>query len=215
MSDLKISESAWKLIFVPEVFENWDYCSEQLVNIRETYGDQGFLTIDDVADLVHLPDPKYWLTFGFNWGWDSMCDIRIEKSVVFPDYDRLNSHDWHIHFPPPKKLFENDDEFSGIEKEEMDALIDECCTYQETEPDICKEAVEPVDDPVNHPSHYTQGEIECIDAIKAATGDLYEGYLQGQIIKYVWRYRHKGANKEDLEKAKWYMERLIELYGKK
>ena len=63
-------------------------------------------------------------------------------------------------------------------------------------------------DSVNHPAHYTQGGVECIDAIKAACGDAYSGYLQGNIIKYVWRYRLKGGV-ESLEKARWYLDRLI------
>ena len=78
-----------------------------------------------------------------------------------------------------------------------------------------KEAMEKMglnvsDDPVNHPSHYTQGSIECIDAIEASmTKEEACGYLKGCVMKYVWRYRHKGGV-EDLEKARWYLDRLIE-----
>ena len=64
-------------------------------------------------------------------------------------------------------------------------------------------------DMVNSPPHYNQAGIECIDAIRAATGDGYEYYLQGNIIKYLWRYRYKNGV-EDLKKAKWYLEKLIE-----
>lgn len=63
-------------------------------------------------------------------------------------------------------------------------------------------------DAVNHPAHYTQGGVECIDAIQAATGEGFEGYLAGNIIKYVFRYRYKGGV-EDLKKARWYLDRLI------
>lgn len=69
-------------------------------------------------------------------------------------------------------------------------------------------------DPVNHPSHYTKGEIECIDAIKAATGDGYKFYLQGAIIKYMWRFDHKGNAAEDLAKANWYLNELMALESK-
>lgn len=65
-------------------------------------------------------------------------------------------------------------------------------------------------DMVNHPPHYNNSEIECIDMIRAATGDGYEYYLQGVIIKYIFRYRHKGKPIEDLKKAEWYLKRLIE-----
>jgi hypothetical protein len=65
-------------------------------------------------------------------------------------------------------------------------------------------------DMVNHPPHYNQQGIECIDAIHAACGDGFEYYLQGNIMKYLWRYRYKNGT-EDLKKAKWYLEKLIEV----
>ena len=46
-------------------------------------------------------------------------------------------------------------------------------------------------DLVNQPPHYNKSSIECIHAIEAATEDGYEYYLQGNIIKYLWRYRYK------------------------
>ena len=65
-------------------------------------------------------------------------------------------------------------------------------------------------DNVNKPPHYNQSGIECIDAIQAATGDRYEYYLQGNILKYLWRYRYKNGI-EDLRKAQWYLNKLIEV----
>ena len=69
----------------------------------------------------------------------------------------------------------------------------------------------PKNDPVNHPDHYTRGGIECIDAIAAAVQDLpgKEAWLVGQIIKYIWRYRWKNGL-EDLKKARFYLDRLIQ-----
>jgi len=64
-------------------------------------------------------------------------------------------------------------------------------------------------DMVNSPPHYNKAGIECIDAIAAATGDGYEHYLQGNIMKYLWRYRYKNGT-EDLKKAQWYLTKLIE-----
>ena len=67
-------------------------------------------------------------------------------------------------------------------------------------------------DPVNHPSHYTAGGIECIDAIAAALSchkDPVEAWLTGQIIKYIWRWPLKNGL-EDLEKAQFYLERLMD-----
>lgn len=66
-------------------------------------------------------------------------------------------------------------------------------------------------DAVNHPSHYTNGQIECIEAIKASMGaDEFCGYLKGNILKYMWRYELKSNPVQDLEKAQWYLNRLIQ-----
>ena len=63
-------------------------------------------------------------------------------------------------------------------------------------------------DPVNHPDHYTIGNIECLDAIKAALGDNYKYYVQGNVLKYIWRFNHKNGL-EDLKKARFYLDDLI------
>jgi hypothetical protein len=65
-------------------------------------------------------------------------------------------------------------------------------------------------DMVNKPPHYNNGDIETIDAIQSALGDGFEFYLQGNILKYVWRYKHKN-NLEDLKKAQWYLNKLIDI----
>jgi hypothetical protein len=64
------------------------------------------------------------------------------------------------------------------------------------------------EDMINNPAHYNKAGIECIDAICAATGEGFEHYLQGNILKYLWRYRYKNGS-EDLKKAQWYLNRLI------
>ena len=69
--------------------------------------------------------------------------------------------------------------------------------------------VEPTNDAVQHPSHYTQGGIECIEAIRASmTADGFCDYCKGNIIKYIWRWRDKGGA-EDLRKASVYLDWLI------
>lgn len=68
-------------------------------------------------------------------------------------------------------------------------------------------------DPVEHPSHYTTGDIECIEAIKASLDTAeFLGYCQGNAIKYLWRWRYKGGS-EDLRKARWYVERMLSTLG--
>ena len=60
-------------------------------------------------------------------------------------------------------------------------------------------------DNVNHPKHYTQGKIEVIDFIL----DQKLGYLESNIIKYICRYKYKNGS-EDLKKAQWYINKLIQ-----
>ena len=68
-------------------------------------------------------------------------------------------------------------------------------------------------DMVNHPIHYNKAGIETIDAI-AATNEGFKYYLQGNILKYIWRYEYKNGV-EDLEKAQWYLNKLIEVTNDK
>lgn len=64
-------------------------------------------------------------------------------------------------------------------------------------------------DKVNNPSHYGQGNIECIDYIKDfLTEEEYIGYLRGNVAKYLHRWRYKNGL-EDLKKAEWYLKELI------
>ena len=67
------------------------------------------------------------------------------------------------------------------------------------------------EDVVNHPSHYTQGSIEVIDMIESAVTGLepFEAVLVGNAMKYLCRWKHKNGV-EDLQKAIWYINKLIE-----
>jgi hypothetical protein len=68
-------------------------------------------------------------------------------------------------------------------------------------------------DMVNSPSHYASGYVECIDAIESSlTIEAFRGYLKGNIQKYLWRYEEKGDSLQDLQKAEWYLKRLIASY---
>ena len=66
-------------------------------------------------------------------------------------------------------------------------------------------------DSVNAPAHYLHGKKETIDVISdCMTADEYHGYLKGNILKYFSRYKFKGEPLEDLQKAHWYLNRLIQ-----
>lgn len=67
------------------------------------------------------------------------------------------------------------------------------------------------DDVVNHPSHYTQGNIECIEAMESAFGaEELAIYCKIAAFKYIWRTEHKNGL-EDIKKALWYMNKYVEL----
>lgn len=66
-------------------------------------------------------------------------------------------------------------------------------------------------DLVNSPEHYNYGKIECIEAIEESMiPEAFKGYLKGNTMKYLWRYERKGKPLEDLKKARWYLDRLIQ-----
>lgn len=77
-------------------------------------------------------------------------------------------------------------------------------------------AVTPKPDMVNHPPHYiSENGIETIDVIEAFTADLkgIEAVCTGNIIKYICRWKHKNGL-QDLEKARWYLNHLIDYISK-
>lgn len=72
------------------------------------------------------------------------------------------------------------------------------------------------EDVVNHPKHYKTGKIECIDCISAIV-NMYDGeqaYDAGQVIKYLYRAATKMNFMQDLRKAQWYLNRLIDIASK-
>lgn len=75
--------------------------------------------------------------------------------------------------------------------------------------------IEKVAGKVNHPSHYNFNKKETIDIIDDfCTDEEFIGFLKGNILKYIHRYSYKNGL-EDLNKAKWYIEKLISLQEKK
>ena len=109
------------------------------------------------------------------------------------------------------------DQYSCIFHKMSDDMLNKVYNwYKELDPAACENTEgeccgkEPNVDMVNHPSHYTQGGIECIDALKAATVSKtgIEAVCTANAIKYLWRYEEKNGI-EDVKKARWYIDRLI------
>lgn len=98
-------------------------------------------------------------------------------------------------------LEEEKDLWNAIEEDEMENPIYDKCKRENVSENGA--------DRVNHPSHYTQGGVECIEGIKAALGEGFVDYCQGNVLKYVWRWKYKGGV-EDLKKAQVYLGWMIE-----
>jgi hypothetical protein len=85
-------------------------------------------------------------------------------------------------------------------QEAHDILIEEGCTLD----------LEWGEDVVNKPLHYNSGGVECIEAIEASMElEAFQGYLKGNILKYIWRMSYKGKALEDCKKSQWYLNKLI------
>ena len=71
------------------------------------------------------------------------------------------------------------------------------------------------DDPVNHPSHYTQGKVECIDAMEQVFGrEAVMHYCLGATFKYLWRRKLKENEEQDIQKSLWYFDRFVEMINR-
>ena len=70
-------------------------------------------------------------------------------------------------------------------------------------------------DPVNHPSHYTSGKVECIDAMEQVFGtEVVKHYCLGACFKYLWRRKLKENEEQDIKKSLWYFDKFKELINK-
>ena len=91
------------------------------------------------------------------------------------------------------------------------SIVKDCSLLRDVSDDLldkCLESIEISDakpEMVQHPSHYNQGKVECIDAMAAATVNK-RGI---NVIKYLFRYETKNGL-EDVKKAAWYLNRLID-----
>lgn len=106
---------------------------------------------------------------------------------------------------PGVDMYEEDKcNFGGDTEEEVEERL--------RDEDKASEALDNIEkDLVNHPPHYNNGGVECIEYIKQQLGpEGFRSYLEGSIIKYIHRFKFKNQNIRDLEKSVWYTNRLIE-----
>ena len=145
---------------------------------------------------------------------------RKEKEIIlyhYCDNRTFNCTDCPLSKKYDKETNEYTDTYACVFDEMGDDMLNKCYNwYKELDQASCENAEgiccdkESNVDMVNHPAHYTQGGIECIDALKAATVSKtgIEAVCTANAIKYLWRYEEKNGI-EDVKKARWYIDRLI------
>lgn len=157
------------------------------------------LTIDNSKTMTFWKNNLESMNVGQDKKWVSAIKDEILTFSQYSEYD----HDvlWSAHTQPEELPFVDDGP-----KNVVDSVIDIMCKNQEW----VKEQAEIIfKDQVNHPSHYASGSIECIEAIESSmTKEAFAGFLKGNVQKYMWRYESKGGV-ESLQKAQWYLNRLI------
>ena len=145
---------------------------------------------------------------------------RKEKEIILYNYcdnKTFNCTECPLSKKYDKETDEFTDQYTCVFHEMSDDMLNKCYNwYKELDQASCENdednccGKEPNVDMVNHPAHYTQGGIECIDALKAATVSKtgIEAVCTANVIKYLWRYEEKNGI-EDVKKARWYIDRLI------
>lgn len=145
---------------------------------------------------------------------------RKEKETILYNYcdnKTFNCTECPLSKKYDKETDEYTDTYACVFDEMSDNMLNKCynwykelklTAYENAEAKYCGKELNA--DMVNHPSHYTQGGIECIDALKAATVSKtgIEAVCTANVIKYLWRYEEKNGI-EDVKKARWYIDRLI------
>lgn len=152
-------------------------------------------------DLEVAMDAKDWK--GYEGVYDDIKSRDIDKNEDFAKkvaYEDIIEHD--------NKMMKGED-FQKA-KELGQVKINDKKMITKEQHDIEMGMVTSKSDPINHPSHYNQGNIEIIDFLE----DQSLNYRLSCVIKYVCRCEYKGTKLSDLKKARWYLEREIRLTEK-
>lgn len=172
-----------RYINMPELADDW----QTAIVTKEQY--------DNACKLV---DDGYTLWFG------GECPVNAHEVVEVQcnftrTAGRAHFYDWKSENIKGYKVLRNAFSTEDVLKTKPDGSDEELSVVYER-------------DVVNHPSHYTNGKVECIDAIESATVGKtgIEAVCVANVIKYLWRYEDKNGL-EDIKKAQWYLNKLIEV----
>lgn len=172
---------------VNDIYFHTEHDAETVLKeIKRIIGQCSCCYLEDYFDLAGI-DSK--MNYGQEFGWINVDHAKVIERLGAPlDEDR-----WTI---------------EGLAESLVDLREENLAVYE-----VRNMMKQPKNDPINHPSHYCSGGgIECIDAIASVLSthtDAYAGWLTGQILKYIWRWNLKNGL-EDLKKAQFYLNKLIE-----
>lgn len=132
---------------------------------------------------------------------------QVDDNPELLDYYKLlwtEYKQWYEDYNYSPKMKIKVETYNPNDKESIDKVIEQIkAKLQEVRGE------EQEEDLVNHPSHYTQNGVETIDVIESKlTPEQFSGYCLGNVMKYIDRCEYKGNKEQDLQKARWYSERL-------
>ncbi|EJD95121.1 DUF3310 domain-containing protein [Staphylococcus epidermidis] len=135
-------------------------------------------------------------------------DLSVGERIVFRDANNIDQ------YSKVQQVYcdENEKYYARVKSSDgRVAMIDENTDFISAFEPTSKKVEKTLDDKVNHPSHYTYGDIEIMDFIEQVTKDYKPelAFAIGNAIKYISRANRKNG-KEDLDKARWYLNRAFE-----
>lgn len=138
----------------------------------------------------------------------SIKDLSVGERIVFRDANNIDQ------YTKVQQVYcdENEKYYARVKSTDgRIAMIDENTDFISVFEPTSKKVEKTLDDKVSHPTHYTYGDIEIIDFIEQVTKDYKPelAFAIGNAIKYISRANRKNG-KEDLDKARWYLNRAFE-----
>lgn len=161
------------------------------------------VTKEQYDNACKLVDDGYTLWFGGECpvNHDTLVDLAFDDNADIDSARPAFHYDWKNQSPPNIIAYKIAITKPDGSDEELSVVYEPSDLLSLHVPDV-----------VNHPSHYTNGKVECIDAIESATVGKtgIEAVCVANVIKYLWRYEDKNGL-EDIKKAQWYLNKLIEV----
>lgn len=200
---------------VPEfgyaAWEGGDWCGNEFHTIRASDYDTAIITREQYVSALEASKAVAGHDGWIQWSGgecpvdsDAIVEVKYRKPVPYQfNNDRAGDFNW------------SHDGFGGdiiayrLQKPTKSEQAGDDAAEADDEADL-NECIGQDFDVVNHPSHYTKGRIECIDAIDSATAGKsgIEAVCVANVIKYLFRYEEKNGL-EDVKKAQWYLNKLI------